>query len=68
MARIVNTDNFDSDYPDEEFVTGLPRLSEAKLQMLCKVINDLNDPGDGSQARYYKVVPDDYKLQPGFEP
>lgn len=65
MAKIVNTDNFGGDYPNEKFVTGLPCLSEERLQLIADVINAQT----GRDApRFYKVVPDDYELQPGFEP
>lgn len=65
MARIVNTDNFGRDYPDEKFVTGLPYLRPEALKEVCEVINR-NLPQD--HDRYFKVVDDDYVLQPGFEP
>lgn len=65
MARIMHTDNFGGDYPNEKFVTELPRLPEPVLEEICHLINRAT----GEMAtRYYKVVPDDYKLQPGFEP
>lgn len=66
--KIVNTDNFGGDYPDEKFVENLPFSNKEKLQKLCMLINKLNDDGEGMQARYFRVVEDDYKLVPGFEP
>jgi len=65
MSKIVHTDNFGGDYPDEKFVTGLPILPESTLKAICQIINDSAGP---HAPRYYKVVPDDYELQPGFEP
>lgn len=65
MFCIMHTDNFGGDYPDEKFVTELPRLPKEKLQEICDLIN-LALPEDAS--RYYKVVDSRYKLQPGFEP
>jgi hypothetical protein len=61
--RIVDTDNFGGDYPDEHF--HLFPVSEEHAQRICKIINDAL--GDFS-TRYYKVVPNDYKLEPGFTP
>lgn len=65
MAKIVNTDNYGSDYPDEKFIEGLPPISETALKEICKILN--RECGQYS-SRYYKVEPDDYELQPGFEP
>lgn len=63
MARIIDTDNFGGDYPDEHF--HLVRLPEDKAQAICDIVNEVL----GEHAsRYYRVVPDDYKLAPGFEP
>ena len=63
--KIVNTDNFGGDYPDEKFVEGLPRLTKTHAEAICAAINaGLPE----THSRYYKVVPDDYELQPGFEP
>lgn len=64
--KIVNTDNFGSDYPDESFVN-LPATSLSKAQSIALAINNNLCPG-GMEDRYYKVVPEDYILQPGFEP
>lgn len=65
MAKIVNADNFDGDYPNEKFVDGLPLLTESHAKSIAKAIND-GFPDDF--PRYFKVVPDDYILSPGFEP
>jgi hypothetical protein len=65
MAKIVNTDNFGGDYPNEKFVENLPRLTEEHARAIVGAING-GIPEDG--PRYFKVVPDDYVLQPGFEP
>jgi hypothetical protein len=63
--RIVETDNFGGDYPDEKFVN-LPFMDECQAEVLCEVINEtLSGP---SSQRFWKVVPNDYKLIPGFEP
>lgn len=65
MTRIVETDNFDGDYPDEQFVN-LPYGSKEKMEEICEVINKYCS-GD-TASRFWKVVEDDYKLQLGFEP
>lgn len=63
--RVVNTDNFGGDYPNESFVC--PPLSKPLCEMIA---TELNGPEAGwnYMSQYYKVVPDGYKLQPGFEP
>ncbi len=63
--KIVDTDNFDGDYPDEKFVSSLPDLSVADALTIARMINNY---GNTNSPRYYKVVINDYKLQPGFEP
>lgn len=63
--KIVDTDNFGGDYPDEKVIAeGITNERFAKI--MCRA---LNDSFSGETAmRFYKVVPDDYVLQPGFEP
>lgn len=63
--KIIHTDNFNGDYPDEKFVTELPWMSEESARYICAAINE-TIPAD--HHRFYKVVPDDYELQGGFEP
>ena len=63
MSRIVETDNFGGDYPDEKFL--LWPMPEKYAQ---RIADALNESGGENATRYYKVVDDDYKLQPGFEP
>ena len=62
--KIIHTDNYGGDYPDEKFVTELPCMTEEKANLVCDAINK----GREDDRRYYKVVPSDYVLQPGFEP
>jgi hypothetical protein len=63
--KLIHTDNFNGDYPDEKFVTGLNSLlTRNQLQDIADICNS----GDPNKPRYWKVVPDDYVLQPGFEP
>jgi len=61
--RIVETDNYGGDYPDEKFV--LFPMSKEKAQRVADAINDA--AGEHS-SRFWKVVEEGYKLQPGFEP
>lgn len=65
MAKIVHTDNYGGDYPDEKFVQELPWMNDEMAKHICEAINHFQ-PDDA--PRFYKVVPDDYVLQPGFEP
>jgi hypothetical protein len=64
MAKIVETDNFGGDYPDERFVS-LPQMTEAHAK---KVVDAINSGFPENATRYWKVVPNDYTLRPGFEP
>ncbi len=63
--KIIETDNFGGDYPDEKDV--LLGLSEEAAHEIAAVINKhkCNHP---NAPRYWQVVADDYQLQPGFEP
>lgn len=61
--RVIETDNFGGDYPDEKFVG--PIMTEVHAQKVADAIN----AGFGEHcSRYWRVVDKDYKLQPGFEP
>jgi hypothetical protein len=64
--KIVETDNYGGDYPDEEFVN-LPHLDKDQAERIAKAIN-AECCRTNSMPRYWKVVEDDYVLQPGFEP
>lgn len=64
MYRIVNTDNFGGDYPDETFV-GDEYADEETAQ---RKADELNGPYPEHSSRYYKVVKLPYDLVPGFEP
>jgi hypothetical protein len=67
MSKIVETDNHGGDYPDESFeLEGRP-LPEAEAEVIAAALNRAWCP-DGEGRRYWKVVADDYVLQPGFEP
>ena len=61
--RVVNTDNHGGDYPDEKFVSESLPPAEAKA-----LADKLNEGADDWSDRWHKVVEDNYKLTPGFEP
>jgi hypothetical protein len=63
--KIVETDNFGGDYPDESFLN-IGSIPEGAAEEIAEVINK-HLCGDGAR-RFWKVVEDDYVLQPGFEP
>lgn len=64
LKRIVDTDNFGGDYPDERFLP-IPNLTEKDAKIVADIINKA--AGENS-SRYWRVVDLDYKLKPGFEP
>lgn len=66
MARIVETDNFGGDYPDESFVN-LPYMTRERAERVCAAINEACCRGPDAR-RYWIVVENDYILKPGFEP
>lgn len=63
MSRIVDTDNYAGDYPNEKFIG--PRMSRQACEAVAYIINKEAGP---DHPRYFKVVEDDYVLAPGFEP
>lgn len=71
--RIVDTDNFGGDYPDEKFLAWVDSDGKARPAYFYNereavdVCHVLNGPRLDN-ARYFKAVPDDYKLVPGFTP
>lgn len=62
--RIVNTDNFDRDDPDESFVGP----AYATKEIAQAEADKLNSPMGDYSSRYYKVVDENYVLSRGFEP
>jgi hypothetical protein len=62
--RIVETDNFGGDYPNEQFLN-IVAVPEEHARKIADAINAAMGP---NCHRYWKVVPNDYKLQPGFTP
>ena len=63
--RIIETDNFGRDYPDETFLP-LPNMTMIQAHTVADAINVACSGVTAS--RYWRVVDADYKLQPGFEP
>jgi hypothetical protein len=63
--KIIETDNFGRDYPDEKFI-GLPPMQELVAQEIADLINK-HLSGDNA-SRIWHVVPNNYVLQGGFEP
>ena len=64
--RIVETDNFGGDYPDEKFL-GLPLMRKEDADAIAGRINT-RLCNDDRASRFWRVVEDGYELQPGFEP
>ena len=64
--KIVETDNFGGDYPDEKF---LP-LTFFKRDSAQRVADAINHElcNDDHAPRFWKVVESSYQLVPGFEP
>lgn len=64
MYRIVNTDNFGGDYPNESFTDDGPFETVEAAQQRADELNT-DDP---NAPRFFMVVTDGYELLPGFEP
>lgn len=64
--RIIETDNRGGDYPDEQFATPYSMPNDM-AQQIAAIFNQWWC-SDGDALRYWLVVEDNYKLQPGFEP
>ena len=67
MYRIIETDNHGGDYPNESFVNVPAVFEREQAQGIADAINAAHCRGDSS-PRFWRVVPADYTLQPGFEP
>lgn len=63
--RVVQTDNFGRDYPNERFVEGIPFMNKDQAEQLAQLLNSFVPT---NHNRYWKVVNHDYELSPGFEP
>lgn len=62
MAKIVNTCNFDLDYPYEEWVFPTINFREDEAKQICDILNRVANRGE-IHPRYWKVVPDNYVLR-----
>lgn len=62
--KIVETDNLGGDYPNESFLN-LPPMPREYAERVADAINSCFPD---TCHRYWKVVEDNYVLQPGFEP
>jgi hypothetical protein len=67
MFKIVETDNYGRDYPNESFVNVPDFRSKVEAEAVANAINAAHCVGDYA-PRFWKVVPDDYTLAPVFEP
>lgn len=63
--KIVDTDNFGGDYPNEQVIADNIQ-SQKYADIMCEALNA--KVGGEHALRYYKVVADDYVLVPGFQP
>lgn len=63
--KIIETDNFGGDYPDEKFLS-LPPMTKEAAEMVADAINRVCSGPD--RPRFWRVVENDYTLQLGFEP
>jgi hypothetical protein len=66
--KIVDTDIFAGDYPNEQLIADHITNKEMGEVMVEALIAKYCAPNNPYVYRYYKLVEDDYKLQPGFEP
>jgi len=64
--RVVETDNFGGDYPDEKLTLGRSTLSKEGARDVARILN--REWGGEYASRYWKVVADGYELIPGFVP
>lgn len=63
--KIVETDNYGGDYPDEKFLN-IPNISsDVKANQIVELINE---SVGAEYPRIWKVVEDNYTLVPGFQP
>lgn len=75
LFKIIDGSNYDSDYPDEKFLTKMDSngtsehmlFTEKDANTLCIALNSIYCPS-GKEKRYYRVVKSNYSLLGGFEP
>lgn len=61
--RVIETDNYGRDYPNESFHG--PVMTYCKASAVVDIFNASLGP---NPDRWYRIVDQDYTLQPGFEP
>lgn len=74
--KIVDSDSFGGDYPDEAFLGAqnkdgkfwVMQFRKDEAERIATALNDQFKAWDGKQPRYWRVVPEDYQLQGPFEP
>lgn len=64
MFRVVDTDNFGGDWPDERWASPWVFKRET-AEAIAKALNEEQGP---EGPRYFTVVERGYVLQPGFRP
>ena len=65
VYRVVETDNFGGDYPNESFEG--PLMTYEECERVAETFN-MATHADHGGSRYYKTEHRSYKLAPGFEP
>ena len=65
VYRVVETDNFGGDYPNESFEG--PLMTYEECERVAEMFNTASHAAHGGN-RYYKTEHTSYKLAPGFEP
>lgn len=74
MFYAVETCNFDSDHPDEKFLSltdadSIPQVVSFNEQLKAQsVVDSLNSGANNSTPRWWKVVREGYVLKPAFSP
>ena len=63
IYRVVETDNFGGDYPNESFAG--PRMTKDEARAVAEIFNEA---AGENYPRFWTVVEEPYKLVPGFEP
>lgn len=64
--KLVDTDNFGRDYPDEKFYSHIPHdICKEDAEIIASIVNKYGGP---DARRYCKVVENDYVLDGPFEP
>ena len=68
-TRIIETDNFGGDYPNECFLGGFgDEPLEVSIEAEERIVDVLNKDAGPNAPRFYRAVPRDYTLVPGFQP